>query len=487
ISNIMFTKLLLGAEAPGWQGAGSPSRRRHSRSMSTSDGVQQRSQPGWIGVQKWEVVFSRALSPMSRPLPIVCLNIVAALLVFRAAGIAPAGAAPPEDEGTVLDGDDETCTALPPTTWFNPGTAGTVTGLGIAAGCGGEGVHAFIHEILPADGTGEKELHIRFAPALPGGKLLKSSWMAKKLLRIKNASTAAGLSLKGKNTWVVTYAKALDDGRVAPTIAVITAVEDNKSIKTRIFKFPAQEHFFSPFLFDRAGRAMAVWGEGPVGKLSVVYAVVDPGKMEVSEKKQLASGDMADRFYVFSKPDMILLARLKDSAKEPGCSDVWVSRFSGAGEPEAELNAATFCNELKITGLQFIDAKTVVEGLEARKGMWKGVMVSVSPDFGSAEIKRSKSPVFSFDSSFVRISMLALWKDSQALPNLQFKIFDNDFMVTQEAVEVPLALSLCQSTIVGGWVEEPEGGGAIIKYFDIAMTDGDGDGVLDAFDLCLGK
>ncbi|MFH1434967.1 MAG: DUF4215 domain-containing protein [Pseudomonadota bacterium] len=30
--------------------------------MSTSDGVQQRSQPGWIGVQKWEVIISRALS-----------------------------------------------------------------------------------------------------------------------------------------------------------------------------------------------------------------------------------------------------------------------------------------------------------------------------------------------------------------------------------------------------------------------------------------
>ncbi len=424
---------------------------------------------------------------MSRPLPIAFLIIVATLLVFRAAGLAPVEAAPPEEDGTVPDGDEELCMALPPTAWFNPGTAGTVTGLDIAAGCGGEGVHAFIHEILPDDETKEKELHIRFAPASSGGKLLKSSWMAKKLLRIKNASTAAGLSMEGKNSWVVTYAKALEDGKTAPTIAVITALEDKKSFKTRVFKFPATEHFFSPFVFDWSGKAMVAWGEGPVGKLSIAYAVVDLGKMEVSDKKQLASGDMADRFFVFSKPDKILLARVKDSTKEPGCADVWVSRFSGAGEQEAEVNAATFCNELKITGLRLIDGKTVVEGLEARKGMWKGVIVSVNPDFGSAEIKRKKSPVFSFDSSLVRISMLALWKNRQTTANLQFRVFDNDFMVTQEAVEVPLALSLCQSTVVGGWVEKPGGGSAVIKYFDIAMTDSDGDGVLDAFDLCLGK
>ena len=423
---------------------------------------------------------------MSRSVPIVYLSIVVTLLVFRAAGLAPAEAAPPEDEGTVLDGDDELCTALPSTTWFNPGTAGTVTGLGIAAGCGAEGVHAFIHEILPHDESKEKELHIRFAPASSGGKLLKSSWMAKKLLRIKNASTAAGLSVKGKNTWVVTYAKELEDGKIAPTIAVITAVQKTKKFKTRIFKFAPTSHFFSPFVFDWGDRVMVAWGEGPVGNPSIVHAVVDLSRMEVSDKKKLASGDMADRFYIFSRPDKILLARVKDSTKEPGCVDLWVTGFSGAGEQEAQLNAATFCNELKITGLHFIEGKTVVEGLEARKGKWKGVIVSVNPELSSAEVKRKKSPVFSFDSSFVRISMLALWKNRQTLPNLQLKISKDDFMVTQEAVKVPLALSLCQSTVVGGWVEEPEGGGVKIKYFDIAMTDSDGDGVLDAFDLCMG-
>lgn len=399
--------------------------------------------------------------------------------------LSPPVPAPAEKAEKEEDAGKKQCIKLPSTYSFNLQKSAVPVGMNIVAGCDGPMWHAFILEVLSEGESGQRDIQIRFVPGRKDPDHMKLKWIGKKLLRIKNASTAIGQVVKGKkHSWAVMYAKHSTEGKLSPTLALLTVNEKEKTFATRLFKFGESEKFFSPLIFDRKSGVAVFWGEEKNGKLRIVHTVVDMEKMEATGKKELATGAMLDRFFALQTEKNITLAWLEEPPGGGDCLDVFTGKFTGAGENIAVVKDVQICGEAVFTGIRVMGKETIVEGMEGRKGRWRPFEIITNFESKKAEIKRKKSPSILYDSTFVMFSKVIMWKKRHEDGPVRLEFFNETYDVSGEGAGLPLALSLCETSAVGGWLHRGNGKKWAVRFFDIQLKDSDADGVLDDFDAC---
>jgi hypothetical protein len=372
---------------------------------------------------------------------------------------------------------------LPPSYAFGLPQGATVTAMAVEAGCTDPGLHAFLLETVAGEAAAAPEILVRFIPsALAPTKL---GWAGKKLLRIKSATTPAVLALEGKKpAWAAAYAKVGPDGALVPTLAVLRADIGAQTFTTELRKFDGAGRFFSPLLLASGGGVAMLWGEDDPAGSRIVLAAVDAQDPSIAGKKTLAAGPMLDRFVALARDDALLVARLESTADDGECLDVVVEKFDLEGARTGGVRAAGVCGEAVLTGVRVKDAQTIVDGFEGRKGRMKPFDVKVDGGFSTATIEKRGSPSVPYDATFVAFSDVVFWKKRNDDSAATLEFYGKGLPVSENGASAPLALSLCGASAVGAWVHEGSGGKGVVRFFEIPLKDGDGDGILDAFDAC---
>jgi hypothetical protein len=407
-----------------------------------------------------------------------------AILMFPAAFLAVSGAGAGEVEG------DEDCLKLPASYYFELPGEGRAVGMTIAAGCESPGMHAFILETASKDDEGgmREEILIRFAPGREGQADPGYAWMEKKLLKIKNASTAAGQHIEGaRPSWAVAYGKTTQEEKVVPTVALLTALEDAETFATRLFRFPECDGFFSPFVFGVGGSVLAVWGEeAGDGTSSVCASFIHPGKKKAAPKMVLASGRLLDRFHAAPMGGNIFLSWLEEPSGAAGFPTAAVGKFGPTGKDRGRVEGIALGGEAVFTGIRLEKGKTFVDGMEGRKGKWRPFTIKIGSDFEECKVGRKNSPSVGYEASFVRFSEVVLSKNRHEDATVVLEFFGARYDVSVKEAKAPLALSVCESSIVAGWAAAEDGKVEGIRFIDLFLKDSDSDGVLDGFDACHG-
>jgi hypothetical protein len=410
-------------------------------------------------------------------------NILLAITLLSPASDAMAGDSNPVEGG---EAGDAVCESLPPTSHFGLPQGGTVAAMSVMAGCDGPGWHGFVMEVLSDPDGSEREIQIRFVPG-PGGGSESLKWLGKKLLRIKDAESAAGALLPGKNpAWALFYARITDAQERVPTLAVISADGSKQGFKTRTVKFQETGRFFSPILIAGKETVTVLWGEEKEGAARIRCAAVDRETVK-GAAGTLVTGDMLDRFQALLAGQRITVAWLRASAGSPDATDVVIETFGLDGKKKDSAAATGLEHDVALTGIRVKGGETVVEGMEARKGRWRPFEVTVEEGSGKTVVSRKGKPVIDYTAGFAALSDVILWKKKHERSAVTLEFFGRSYTVSQEGAVMPLALSLCSSSAVGAWVHEAEGIGGVVRYFDFELKDSDGDGVLDAFDACEGE